>query len=122
MDARNFLFVSADAALVTDLVWQVHRKDHGVKYYIEAECDREIGDGFVPKTDDWEAELEWADVVVFDDIWVGDDVGTGELARDLRERGHAVVGGTPNTYRLEGDRGYAMDWRTNSLLPRRRRP
>lgn len=74
------------------------------------------------KTDDWEAELEWADVVVFDDIWVGDDVGTGELARELRERDHAVVGGTPNTYRLEGDRGYAMDWRTSSLLPRRRRP
>lgn len=49
MDARNFLFVSADAALVTDLVWQVHRKGHGVKYYIEAECDREIGDGFVPR-------------------------------------------------------------------------
>lgn len=108
MDARNFLFVSADAALVADLAWQVHREGHDVRYYIEAERDREIGDGFVPKTDDWKADLDWADVVVFDDIWVGDDVGTGALACDLRERGHAVVGGTPNTDRLEEDRGYAM--------------
>jgi phosphoribosylamine--glycine ligase len=105
----NFLFVSADAALVTDLAWQVHREGHDVKYYIEAESDREIGDGFVPKTDDWEAEVPWADVVVFDDVWVGDDVGTGALARELRAEGHAVVGGTPNTDRLEEDRGYAMD-------------
>ena len=109
MDSKRFLFCSLDAALVGDLAWQVHREGHDVKYYIEAESDGEIADGFVPKTDDWRAELDWADVVVFDDIWVGDSVGTGELARDLREEGHAVVGGTPNTDRLEDDRGYAMD-------------
>lgn len=109
MDSRNFLFVSADAALITDLAWQVHREGHDVRYYVEAEADREIGDGFVPKTDDWEGDVEWADVVVFDDIWMGSDVGTGELARELRERGTAVVGGTPNTDRLEEDRGYAME-------------
>jgi phosphoribosylamine--glycine ligase len=62
----------------------------------------------VPKTDDWRAEVDWADVIVFDDIWVGSDVGTGQLARDLRDQGHAVVGGTPNTDHLEEDRGYAM--------------
>jgi phosphoribosylamine--glycine ligase len=105
---HNFLFVSADAALITDLAWQIHREGHAVRYYIEAERDQDIGDGFVPKTDDWRAELDWADVVVFDDIWVGDDIGTGQLAQDLRADGHAVVGGTPNTDRLEADRGYAM--------------
>jgi phosphoribosylamine--glycine ligase len=129
MEPKRFLFCSLDAALITDLAWQVHREGHEVKYYIEAERDREIGDGFVPKTDDWRGEIDWADVVVFDDIWVtgadqragpgtsdrGDapgasaDVGTGELAADLRAEGHAVVGGTPNTDRLEDDRGYAMD-------------
>ena len=36
-------------------------------------------------------------------------MGTGTLARNLREQGHAVVGGTPNTDRLEADRGYAME-------------
>jgi ketosteroid isomerase-like protein len=55
MDARRFLFVSADAALIADLAWQVRREGHDVRYYVEAESDREIGDGFVPKTDDWRA-------------------------------------------------------------------
>jgi phosphoribosylamine--glycine ligase len=105
----NFLFVSADAALITDIAWQVHQEGHDVQYYVEAESDREIGDGFVPKTDDWEAEVEWADVIIFDDIWIGDEIGTGELAQELREQGKAVVGGTPNTDRLEEDRGYAME-------------
>jgi phosphoribosylamine--glycine ligase len=109
MESKRFLFCSLDAALIGDVAWQVSREGHEVKYYIEAESDREIADGFVPKTDDWRAELDWADVVVFDDIWVGDTVGTGEIARKLREEGHAVVGGTPNTDRLEDDRGYAME-------------
>jgi phosphoribosylamine--glycine ligase len=109
MDTRRFLFVSMDVALIGDLAWQIRREGHEVKYYIEAESAREIADGFVPKTDDWRAEVDWADVIVFDDIWVGSDVGTGALARELRERGKAVVGGTPNTDRLEADRGYAME-------------
>ena len=105
----NFLFISADAALIADLAWQVRKEGHDVKYYIESKSDREIGDGFAPKTDDWRAELEWADLIIFDDIWVGSDVGTGRVAEELREEGHAVVGGTPHTDRLEEDRGYAMD-------------
>ncbi len=109
MDARCFLFCSLDAALIGDLAWQVAKEGHEVRYYIEAERDREIADGFVPKTDDWRADLDWADVVIFDDIWVGDEVGTGAIASELRAEGHAVVGGTPNTDRLEDDRGYAMD-------------
>ena len=109
MDTRRFLFVSLDAALIGDLAWQIRREGHEVRYYIEAESDREIADGFVPKTDDWRTEVDWADVIVFDDIWVGPEVGTGELAQELRADGMAVVGGTPNTDRLEADRGYAMD-------------
>jgi phosphoribosylamine--glycine ligase len=109
MEPARFLFVSADAALIADLAWQVSREGHEVKYHVEAERDGEIGDGFVPKTDDWRAEVGWADVVVFDDVWVGSDVGTGALARELRERGTPVVGGTPATDRLEADRGYAME-------------
>ncbi|EMA21367.1 phosphoribosylglycinamide synthetase C domain-containing protein [Haloarcula amylolytica] len=105
----NFLFCSLDAALIGDVAWQVSREGHDVRYYIEADSDQEIADGFVPKTDDWRRDLDWADVVVFDDIWVGGDIGTGELARELRAEGHAVVGGTPNTDALEEDRGYAME-------------
>ncbi|MFB6149408.1 MAG: phosphoribosylamine--glycine ligase, partial [Halobacteriales archaeon] len=109
MESKRFLFASLDAALIGDLAWQIHREGHEVKYYIEAETDKEIADGFVPKTDDWRAEVEWADVVIFDDIWVGMEVGTGEIAEKLREQGNAVIGGTPNTDHLEDDRGYAME-------------
>ncbi|MDZ7701295.1 MAG: phosphoribosylamine--glycine ligase [Halobacteriales archaeon] len=109
MDAHRFLFCSLDAALITDLAWQVAREGHDVKHYVEAASDREIGEGFVPKADDWRDEVDWADVIVFDDIWVGDQVGTGALAEELRTDGHAVIGGTPETDRLEDDRGYAMD-------------
>jgi phosphoribosylamine--glycine ligase len=109
MESKRFLFCSLDAALLADLAWQVHREGHEVKYYIEADSDQEIGNGFVPKADDWEDEVDWADVIIFDDIWVGSDIGTGAIAQELRQEGHAVVGGTPNTDRLEEDRGYAMD-------------
>ncbi len=109
MDTKRFLFVSADAALITDLAWQIHEEGHDVKYYIEADPDKEIGDGFVPKIDDWRSNVEWADVIIFDDIWVGPELGTGALAQELRESGNAVVGGTSNTDRLEDDRGYAME-------------
>lgn len=109
MDQRKFLFCSLDAALIGDVAWQVHEEGHAVKYYIEAAADREIADGFVPKVDNWRDEVDWADVIVFDDIWVGSDLGTGEIAEELRDDGHAVIGGSPNTDLLEADRGYAMD-------------
>ncbi|QLG26790.1 phosphoribosylamine--glycine ligase [Halorarum halophilum] len=109
MEPKRFLFCSLDAALIGDVARRVYEEGHDVRYYIEAESDREIADGFVHKTDDWRAESDWADVIVFDDIWVGSDIGTGRLAQDLRADGHAVVGGTPNTDLLEEDRGYAMD-------------
>ncbi|MFW6153258.1 MAG: phosphoribosylamine--glycine ligase [Halobacteriota archaeon] len=109
MDSKRFLFVSLDAALIGDLAWQVHQEGHDVKYHIAATRDTEIADGFVPKTDDWRAEVDWADVIIFDDIWVGNEVGTGSLAEELRSQGKAVIGGTSATDRLEDDRGYAMD-------------
>ncbi|MFW6448157.1 MAG: phosphoribosylamine--glycine ligase [Halobacteriota archaeon] len=108
MERKRFLFCSLDSALIGDVARQVAEEGHEVRHYIEAPGDREIGDGFVTKTDDWRAEVDWADVIVFDDIWVGDEVGTGELAVELREAGHRVVGGTPATDRLEADRGFAM--------------
>ncbi|MFB6120479.1 MAG: phosphoribosylamine--glycine ligase [Halobacteriaceae archaeon] len=109
MESENFLFCSLDAALIGDVAWQVAREGHDVRYYVESETDRDIAEGFVAKTEDWRADLDWADVVIFDDIWVGDDVGTGEIAQELRADGHAVVGGTPATDSLEEDRGYAME-------------
>ena len=99
---RRFLFVSLDA-LISDIAWQVHREGNEVRYYIGSESESDIGDGFVPKVDDWESHVDWADVIVFDDV-----MGQGEKAAALRAAGKHVVGGTAYTDRLEDDRTFGQ--------------
>ena len=101
--SRNFLFVSIDA-LISDIAWQVSKEGNEVRYYIEAESERSIGDGFVTKVDDWESHVDWADVIVFDDV-----LGQGAKAKALRDAGKHVVGGTPYTDRLEDDRSFGQE-------------
>lgn len=103
MDSKNFLFVSYDA-LINDVAWQVVKEGHNVKYYIRNEAARDVADGFVPKTDNWEAEVDWADVVVFDDV-----LGMGKWAENLRKKGKLVVGGSEYTDRLEDDRAFGQE-------------
>ena len=100
---RKFLFVSL-TGLVGDIAWQVLKEGHEVRYFIGDPEEKDIADGFVPKTDDWEKDVDWADVIVFDDT-----LGQGEKAVALRERGKAVVGGTPYTDRLEDDRSFGQE-------------
>ncbi len=100
---RKFLFVSL-TGLVGDIAWQVLKEGHEVRYFIGDAEEKDIADGFVPKTDDWEKDVDWADVIVFDDT-----LGQGEKAVALREKGKAVVGGTPYTDRLEDDRSFGQE-------------
>jgi len=100
---RKFLFVSL-TGLVGDIAWQVLKEGHEVRYFIGDKEEKDIADGFVPKTDDWEKDVDWADVIVFDDT-----LGQGEKAVALRGRGKAVVGGTPYTDRLEDDRSFGQE-------------
>jgi phosphoribosylamine--glycine ligase len=102
MEQKNFLFVSLDA-LIGDIAWQVQKEGHNVKYYIDDPGERDIADGFIPKTEDWQAEVAWADVVVFDDV-----LGQGANAKKLRDEGKLVVGGTPYTDMLEDDRSFGQ--------------
>ena len=94
--ATKFLFVSYEG-LIADIAWQVIREGHQAKLWIQTPEVKAMGDGFVPKVDDWRRELDWAEVVVFDDV-LG---GMGTLAQELREAGKAVVGGSPYTDRRE---------------------
>ncbi|HET9334047.1 MAG TPA: phosphoribosylglycinamide synthetase C domain-containing protein [Gemmatimonadota bacterium] len=98
----KFLFISFDA-LITDIAWQVVKEGHDVRYWIREKKARSVGEGFVPKSKDWKADAEWADVIVFDDV-----LGMGEDADQLRRAGKAVVGGTPYTDKLEDDRGFGQ--------------
>lgn len=100
---RKFLFVSTDG-LHVDPAWRILREGHEVRYCIENEAEADIGDGFVPKVEDWREHVDWADMIVFDDV-----LGQGEKAAALRARGKAVIGGTPYTDRLEDDRSFGQD-------------
>jgi len=103
MDKKNFLFFSYDA-LISDIAWSVVKEGHNVKYFIENPEYKEVANGFVPKTDDWEKDVAWADVIVFDDV-----LGMGAKAKKLRDEGKLVVGGTPYTDKLEDDRGFGQE-------------
>lgn len=100
--SRKFLFVS-DVGLIGDLAYAIKNEGNQVKYYIGSKADKDISDGFLEKTDDWESLKDWADVIVFDDI------GFGATAERLRKDGKAVVGGTIASDRLELDRDFGQE-------------
>jgi len=103
-DPKKFLFVSI-GGYADDLAWQISRQGHQVKFYIENQADKDLADGFVEKTDDWQKDAaEWADVIIFDDV-----LGQGKKAQQLRKEGKFVVGGTPYTDRLEDDRSFGQE-------------
>ncbi|MFH1642650.1 MAG: phosphoribosylglycinamide synthetase C domain-containing protein [Nanoarchaeota archaeon] len=103
MEPKNFLFISLDG-LIGDIAWQVVKEGHNVKYYIKIKEEKEVTDGFVEKTDDWEKEVDWADIIVFDDV-----LGQGSKAQKLREKGKFVIGGTSYTDKLEDDRAFGQE-------------
>ncbi|MDP3970865.1 MAG: phosphoribosylglycinamide synthetase C domain-containing protein [bacterium] len=103
MEKKNFLFVSIDG-LTSDLAWQIYKEGHDVKYYISNKDETDIADGFIPKTDDWRKQTNWADIIIFDDV-----LGQGKKAEKLRAEGKKVIGGTAYTDMLEDDRGFGQE-------------
>jgi phosphoribosylamine--glycine ligase len=98
----KFLIVSKElvgGALCTRLL----KEGHEVKLFIEKEDCKESLEGIVPKTADWRSELHWVDR---DGIIIFDDVGFGEAQDRLRTLGYRVVGGSPESDRMELDRGF----------------
>lgn len=102
MDKKIFLFITLEA-LITDIAKIIKEEGHEVKFYTKNPTEREIGEGFYEKVDEWEPYVDWADVIVFDDV-----LGQGEIAKKLRDQGKKVVGGTPYTDRLEDDREFGQ--------------
>jgi len=98
----KFLFVSYEA-LIGDLAWEVQKEGHDVKYYIHEKSQRDVCDGFVNKCENWQDEINWADVIIFDDI------NFGPAADRLRKQGKLVVGGSVYTDKLEDDREFGQD-------------
>src|SRR6202167_2870848 len=103
MDKRNFLFVSL-TGLISDIAWQVSKEGHEVRYFIGDKKEKDIADGFVAKSKDWEKDKDWADIIVFDDT-----LGQGEKAQALRKEGKLVIGGTAYSDKLEDDRSFGQE-------------
>jgi phosphoribosylamine---glycine ligase len=99
---KKFLFVS-DESLSGDLAWAIKKEGHEVKAYIKTEGDKEVYDGFLDKVNDWKSYIDWADVIVFDDI------GQGEIADELRQKGKRVIGCSKYTDKLEEDREFGQE-------------
>lgn len=97
----KFLFVSPEA-LSLDLAYTVQQEGNEVKFCVQSATEKDVGDGFVDKADEWESHVAWADVIVFDDI------GFGKTAEKLRAEGKKVVGGSSYTDRLENEREFGQ--------------
>jgi len=80
---------------------------HEVKVSVSEPLAQETMAGLVPRTDDWERELDWArgdpnHLILFE------AVGFGALQDRLREDGFNVVGGSALGDKLENDRAFAL--------------
>ncbi len=98
---KKFLFVSWES-LSGDLALQIKKEGHEIKIYVKAESDKDVYDGFLEKVPNWKEYIEWADVIIFD------DVGFGKEADELRKSGKLVVGGSVYTDKLEEDREFGQ--------------
>lgn len=109
----NFLIVSAVAEGI-GLAVRLQLEGHSVKMYINSEEERDVGDGLVEKVNDWEKEVDWADLVFFDDCdqsHKGEKPYTsGKWSEQLKKEGKLVIGGGhPDVAKLENDRMYGME-------------
>jgi phosphoribosylamine--glycine ligase len=103
MTGKKFLFVSYDG-LIADIAWETVKEGQDVRFWIKDPDEQEIADGFVPRASkDWKKDVEWADVVVFDDV-----LGMGAMAQELRKAAKLVVGGSPYSDKLEDDRAFGQ--------------
>ena len=83
-----------------DIAYSLQKDGHEVKMYIEEKDYREIGFGFVKKTNQWQKHVDWADVIVFD------YTGFGAECEQLRNAGKCVFGGSIYTDNIELDRNF----------------
>lgn len=97
MKIYNFLFVTKEWWLL-DMAIKVQSEWNNVKLYVWKESDKETWDWLVEKTDSWESEISWADIIVFESIW------NGEKIKKLREDWKMVIWWTPYTDKLEDNR------------------
>lgn len=109
----NFLIVSCLAETVGVAI-RLRAEGHNVRYYVHTKDEADCGDGFIEKVGNWREHIEWADLVFFDDVrqrHEGDTVyDAGKWFLEVKESypDKPVIGGHPDTARLENDRMYGQ--------------
>ncbi len=91
------LAISTDA-LFTGLLDRLKSEGNQIKLFIQNPKMKDVGNGMFEKIDSYEDYLDWADIIVFD------DVGFGDLQDKLRNEGKMVIGGSKYFDTLEQDR------------------
>ncbi|NJM15455.1 MAG: phosphoribosylamine--glycine ligase [Bacteroidales bacterium] len=85
-----------------DLAYAILKEGNLVKMYIDYKPAKQIGDGMVTKSRNWQADIDWADLIIFD------YTGYGKIATELRNAGKLVFGGTEYADNLELDRNFGQ--------------
>lgn len=94
------LFISRELG-ASELALVLQQEGCDIKLFVEDQAVVNGLDGIVPKTTDWEAELDW---VGKDGLIIFDDTGYGKRQSELRAAGYQVVGGSEEADRIELDR------------------
>lgn len=68
--------------------------------YISSKIDKETWNGFVKKSKNWEEDIDWADIIVFESIWHWTKI------EELRKKWKLVIWWTRYTDKLEDDRSF----------------
>ena len=96
---KNFLFVTKEGWLL-DMAWKVKSEWNNVKMFIWKKSDKDTWRWFVRKSNDWEKDTDWADIIIFESIWYWEKI------EELRSKWKLIIWWTRYTDDLENDRWF----------------
>lgn len=101
----NILFISRKG-LASNLARLLQDEGNDIRFFMEDQKLWNVFDNIVPKTSNWEIDLEW---VGKDGLIFFDDNGYGKRQDELRKEGYSVFGGCEMADKLEYDREFTHD-------------
>ncbi|GAC1330321.1 MAG: phosphoribosylamine--glycine ligase [Beijerinckiaceae bacterium] len=99
-----------DTCDLAALYLRLTAQGHEVRVFVSDAGCHDVLAGMVPRTPDWQGELDWVRAAGPDGIILFENVSynRGALQDQLRRDGYNVVGGSAYGDRLENDRAYAQ--------------
>lgn len=101
----KILFISHEL-MAAHLAHLLDKEGQDVRLYIDTKERSGNFTNLVPKTENWEKELDW---VGKDGLIIFDNIGYGKEQEELRQKGYRVFGGCVGADKLESDRQYAIE-------------